>query len=477
MQSAGDEAGCDSHSRQSSPRLRWGLSLLSDPRATMEQLTPEGQRVAAELSQQFGFSQEAVIEMMRAMLHGRSAMAQFNHPEFAGSGQWMRGGMLMLGDMFNHALKARVDGLCHAIAAQLANQPDLFPSGSFQSQNQSGGGQQLQTGGRGQQMQVGGGGQQMQVSGGGGMALGFTPLSPLASPTDGSQGLFAPDPRDLWWPKEMGTPSSIGAQNDVRYAFFPSIGRLAIETNGQVSIYDTGEHHIAGLSQQQGPGGAVVFTTPAGSISLAGLSSVAGGPFQQAQSTAGSSQQQQQLNTGMAPMAGMTPIGGMSRMGGMTPMEGMAPMAGMAPMSFAPMAPVETWWPAELGSPSSSGSQNNLRYAVFPVARRLAVEVNGGVSVHDIGDLQILGCSLASGDAEALFSTNSGTIKLSSLPLVQPASPAPAAVPAPVQAAVEHQNSQAAVLEALAKLGELKEMGILTEAEFTAKKTELLSRL
>jgi hypothetical protein len=455
----------------------------------MEQLTPEGQRVAAELSQQFGFSQEAVIQMMRAMLHGRSTMAQFNHPEFAGSGQWMRGGMLMLGDMFNHALKARVDGLCHAIAAQLANQPDLFPSGSFQSQNQSGGGQQLQTGGSGQLMQVGGSGQQLQVSGGGGMALGFTPLSPLASSADGSQGLFAPDPRDLWWPKELGTPSSIGAQNDVRYAFFPSIGRLAIETNGQVSIYDTGQHHIAGLSQQQGPGGAVVFTTPAGSVSLAGLSSVAGGSFQQAQSTAGSSQQQQQLNTGMAAMGGMTPMGG------------------MAPMSFAPMAPVETWWPAELGSPSSSGSQNNLRYAVFPVARCLAVEVNGGVSVHDIGDLQILGCSLASDDAEALFSTNSGTIKLSSLPLVQSASPSashasppagspgsvppqaieqsqaavsepPAApAPAPVQAAAEPQNPQAAVLEALAKLGELKAMGILTEAEFTSKKTELLSRL
>ena len=469
----------------------------------MEQLTPEGQRVAAELSQRFGFSQEAVIQMMLAMLHGRSAMAQFNHPEFAGSGQWMRGGMLMLGDMFNHALKARVDGLCQAIAGQLANQPDLFPSGSFQSQNQSGGGQQLQTGGNGQQMQVGGSGQQMQVGGGGGMPLGFTPMSAMAPPAESSQGLFRPDPRDLWWPKELGTPSSMGAQNNVRYAFFPSIGRLAIETNGQVSVYDTGEHQIAGLSQQQGPGGAVVFSTPGGSVSFAAVSSLAGGSVQQAQSTAGGSQQQQ--NTGMTPMGGMAP------MGGMTPMAGMTPMGGMAPMSFAPMAPIEAWWPAELGSPSSSGSQNNLRYAVFPVARRLAVECNGRVSVHDIGDLQISGCSLSGDDAEALFSTNSGTIRLSSLPLMQPASPpaspasasaastgsipphtsqhsqaavseppgapAPAAAPAPVQAVAEHENSQAAVLEALAKLGELKAMGILTEDEFTAKKTELLSRL
>jgi hypothetical protein len=46
-----------------------------------------------------------------------------------------------------------------------------------------------------------------------------------------------------------------------------------------------------------------------------------------------------------------------------------------------------------------------------------------------------------------------------------------------VQAAGERDNPQAAVLEALAKLGELKAMGILTEDEFTTKKTELLNRL
>lgn len=458
----------------------------------METLTPEGQRVAAELSQHYGFSQDAVVQMMRAMLQGRGAMAQFNHPEFAGSGQWMRGGMLMLGDMFNHALKARVDGLCQAIAAQLANQPDLFPSGSFQSQSQSGAGQQMQIGGGGQQMQVGSGGQQLQGGGGAGMGLGTTPLTPMVESAPGSQSLFAADPHDRWWPKEFGTPSASGAQNDVRYAFFPAIGRLAIETLGQVRVYDTGEHHIAGLSQQQGPGGGVVFTTPGGSVSLASLSSMAGGAFQQAQSTGAGSQQQLQNSS-------------MASMGGMSPMAGMAPMtfAPMAPM--APMAPVAAWWPAELGAPSSSGSQNNLRYAVFPAARRLAVECDGRVSVHDIGDLQITGCSMGSSDAQAIFNTDSGPIELSSLPQVPPAAPPAApnpaaenvigsrpaqvsrpsevappervAAPGPDPAAAEPGNQQTAVLEALAKLGELKAMGILTEEEFTAKKTELLRRL
>jgi hypothetical protein len=399
----------------------------------VEQLTPEGLRVVNDLAQRYGFSQEAVIHMMFAMLRGRGGMAQFNHPEFAGSGQWMRGGMLMVGDMFNHSLKARVEALCQAIAAQLASQPELFPATSFQSQSQSGGGQQMQVGTDGQQMQVGGG------------------------------GLFAPDPRDTWWPKELGTPSALGAQNDLRYAFFPAVSRLAVQANGQVSVYDSGSHHIAGLSQQQIPGGAVVFTTPGGSVSLSSLSSIGVGTSQQAQSSGGGSQQQQQVRTGLGPMTGMSP------------------MTGMGPMTFTPMAPAKPWWPAELGTPSATGSQNEVRYAVFPAARCVAVDRNGRVTVHDIGDLQISGCSQASGEeGGARFSTNRGAIPLASLPEVGPAAGASPAQPAvavqeskqPVQ-----ESHQEDVLDALTRLGELKAKGILTEEEFTAKKAELLRRL
>jgi hypothetical protein len=35
------------------------------------------------------------------------------------------------------------------------------------------------------------------------------------------------------------------------------------------------------------------------------------------------------------------------------------------------------WWPADLGIPSSLGAQNEVRYAYFPVTRRLAIDING----------------------------------------------------------------------------------------------------
>ena len=88
-------------------------------------LTPEGEKIADDLARRHGFSVDAVTHMMFAVLNGNGSMAQFSHPEFGGSGQWMRGGMLMLGDMFNHGLKNRVGALCYDISAILANQPGL----------------------------------------------------------------------------------------------------------------------------------------------------------------------------------------------------------------------------------------------------------------------------------------------------------------------------------------------------------------
>jgi len=436
----------------------------------MEQLTAEGLKVVNDLAQRYGFSQEAVIQMMFAMLKGRGRMAQFSHPEFAGSGQWMAGGMLMLGDMFNHALKARVDGLCQTIAGLLTSQPELFPLGSFQSQSQSGGGQQQQIGsGASQQMQVGGGaGQQMQVS--------------------ASGGLFVADPRDTWWPAELGSPSATGAQNDIRYAYFPDSGRLAVQVNGQVGIYDAGEHRIGGFSQQQGGGGGVVFSTPAGTVSLSSLSAVAG-TVQQAQHTGAGSQQQsssggghqQQSSSGggghqmqfsgggMAPMTGMAP---------MAPMGGMSPMAPMTPMTFG-SDPAGTWWPAELGSPSATGSQNDVRYAHFADSGRLAVQVNGQLAVYDTRDQAITGLAQQGSGGALVFSTPGGTVSLASLPkLPLPGEAQPSEATA-VEPADQHPSPPPTedVLGALERLGELQRKGILTEEEFAAKKADLLSRL
>ena len=203
----------------------------------MQQLTSEGQQIVNDLAQRYGFSPDAVTHRLFAVLNGNGSMAQFNHPEFGGSGQWMQGGMLMLGDMFNYSLKGSVDALCSELSGILASQPGLLRSGSFQSQSQSGGGYQNQA----------------------------------AGASMGESSLFVPDPADHWWPRDLGPPSATGNQNNVRYAYFANNRRLAVETNGQVWVYDTLDHQIGGFSQQQGVGGSILFTSQYGTVNLSSL--------------------------------------------------------------------------------------------------------------------------------------------------------------------------------------------------------------
>src|SRR5215471_18424043 len=89
----------------------------------MPQLTSEGQQKVTALAQRYGVSTEAVRTLLQALVHGHGTMAQFDHPELGGRGQWMPGGMVMVGDMFNQGLKATVDGLCVELAAFLATSP------------------------------------------------------------------------------------------------------------------------------------------------------------------------------------------------------------------------------------------------------------------------------------------------------------------------------------------------------------------
>ena len=106
----------------------------------MRQLTERGQQIIEELSQRYGVSGGAVMAMLESLIAGGGTMAQFNHPELGGLGQWTRGGMTMVGDMFNNALKAKVDGLCSELANLLAREPVLTRPASSQSQSQSQGG-------------------------------------------------------------------------------------------------------------------------------------------------------------------------------------------------------------------------------------------------------------------------------------------------------------------------------------------------
>jgi hypothetical protein len=203
----------------------------------MQQLTSQGQMIVSDLAARHGFSTDAVTHMFFAVLNGNGGQAQFSHGEFGGSGQWMRGGMIMLGDMFNNYLKGRVDSLCSEISNILANQPGLLRSGSFQSQSQGGGSFQHQANG---------------------------------SPA-GRSSLFVPDPEDNWWPQDLGAPNATGSQNNVRYAYFSGARRLAVKTGGEVWVYDTLDHNIGGFSQQQGSGSDIVFGSQYGTVNLASL--------------------------------------------------------------------------------------------------------------------------------------------------------------------------------------------------------------
>ena len=214
----------------------------------MKQLTPEGQQIINTIAQRYNFSSDAVFSLLQSVINGNGSMAQFSHPEFGGSGQWMRGGMIMLGDMFNNGLKNTVGNLCQELSNLIANQPGLIQTGSFQSQNQ---------------------GTQQQSHFNDNFTVnnqqqnGFGPTSPVS--------LFVPPPAGSsgnWWPAGLQFPTSTGAQNNMRYAYFASIKRLAIDVNGHVSLYDTLDHQISGFSQQQSGGSSVTFTSQYGLIDI-----------------------------------------------------------------------------------------------------------------------------------------------------------------------------------------------------------------
>ena len=187
----------------------------------MPQLTPAGQQAIQDVAQRHGFSFDAVLSMLQSVINGNGSMAQFSHPEFGGSGQWMQGGMTMIGDMFNNYLKGRVDSLCAELARLVASQPDLIRTGSFQSQSQNG---------------------NTSVNSWGGTSSGGS---------NNPNSLFAPAPPD-WWGPDLKFPNSSGGQNGMRYAWFSQAHRLAMESNGGVTIYDTLDHQIGGVSQQSG---------------------------------------------------------------------------------------------------------------------------------------------------------------------------------------------------------------------------------
>jgi hypothetical protein len=210
------------------------ISRIQNRRQIMQGLTPEGERIVEDIARRHGFSTDAATSLLRALAAGNGTQAQFNHPELGGMGQWSQGGMIMIGDMFNNGLKARVDSLCCDLADLLRGQ-DVFarapePANSWQAQNYN-------------------------VSG--------------AAVSLFAQGFGAPTRN--WWPADLRSPTSTGSQNDMHYAYFPSSNRLAIKQGGRVSVYDSGDNQIFGVSQQQGGDQSLTFTSQYGVVRLGDL--------------------------------------------------------------------------------------------------------------------------------------------------------------------------------------------------------------
>lgn len=187
----------------------------------MQPLTPQGQQAVQNIAFRYNLNIDSVTNMLQAVVNGGGTMAQFSIPELGGSGQWMQGGMTMVGDMFNHGLQATVNNLCSELS-NLINSQTIFEA-----------------------------------------------PAPSRAGTYGN-----------WYPSEFGTPTSSGAQNDTRYAYFAGARRLVIEYNGNVSIFDTLDHNISGISQQQGGNNSLQFTSQYGLVDTINLPLISGTPPQ-----------------------------------------------------------------------------------------------------------------------------------------------------------------------------------------------------
>jgi hypothetical protein len=102
------------------------------------------------------------------------------------------------------------------------------------------------------------------------------PMKPMApmKPLEPMRPIEPMTGGEKWWADDLGQPSTSGGQNGMRYAFFPDKRRLLIDENGRVTTYDTGDHRIGGVSQQDSHERTLTFTSQSGPVKLDELSKV-----------------------------------------------------------------------------------------------------------------------------------------------------------------------------------------------------------
>jgi hypothetical protein len=194
------------------------MALIVCDRADTMPLNEEG--FISRVSIRHSVSADAVRTILRALRFGGGTMAQFSHPDFGGMSQWSPG-MTMVGDMFNNTLKSKLDAVCTELAAYVAETPST--------------------------------------------RRGIGREDTIVSYRSAKQS-------SDWWPAGLGTPSAVGAQNDLRYAVFPR--RLAIKDGDHVEVYDTGNHRIFGVAQAQSADQTLTFTSQNGLVRVRDLPKV-----------------------------------------------------------------------------------------------------------------------------------------------------------------------------------------------------------
>jgi hypothetical protein len=79
----------------------------------------------------------------------------------------------------------------------------------------------------------------------------------------------------------------------------------------------------------------------------------------------------------------------------------------------------ERWWPPGLGTPATFGSSEGLRYASFPLLRRLVIDQNGTITTYDTSNYQFRGVLQRRGaDGKMSFLSQYGRVELLDLAVV-----------------------------------------------------------